>query len=199
MPEGAGAGPGHSLWRFIRLAALLLVAYVVLRRLAAILGEPAMVLPPPAEREPFRAEVLLPDLQGAPIRLADLRGRPVLLNFWAVWCAPCREEIPSMQALYERYYPRGLALLAIANDSQGAAVVRPFVQTHRVTFPVLLDPQNVVSGQLQIPGIPTTYVLDKQGRIAGFALGARDWNSAEMHQFFEQLLVETETLALPGR
>lgn len=102
-----------------------------------------------------------------------------------------------MQALYNDYHPKGLTLVAIATDGAGAAVVAPFLQAYQVTFPVLLDPQGVVGRQLQLPAIPTTYVLDKHGRIASFVLGARDWNAQTMRQLFDQLLAEDDTRTAP--
>ena len=124
-----------------------------------------MALPAPEERPPFRVDFTLPDVQGHLVRLADLRGRPVLINIWATWCYPCREEMPSMNALYKDYGVKGLAMVAIATDTGGKPVVAPFLQAYGLTFPVLLDPQNMVGTQLQVPGIPTSYLLDKRGRV----------------------------------
>lgn len=183
--------------RSLTLVVLVVVAYILMRKFAALFGEPALALPPPQEREPFRADFVLPDMQGRLTQLADFRGRPIVLNFWATWCAPCRAEMPSMQALYNDYHPKGLTLVAIATDGAGAAVVAPFLQAYQVTFPVLLDPQGVVGRQLQLPAIPTTYVLDKHGRIASFVLGARDWNAQTMRQLFDQLLAEDDTRTAP--
>jgi peroxiredoxin len=169
---------------------LLVVAYLAIYKMVARLREPAMALPRPEERVPFRVDFTLPDLQGQLVRLVDLRGRPVLLNIWATWCYPCREEMPSMNALYKDYSAKGLAMVAIATDTGGKAVVAPFIQAHGLTFPVLLDPQNLVGTQLQVPGIPTSYLLDKRGRVIGIVTGARDWNSRQTRHLVEQLLAE---------
>ena len=158
---------------------LLVVAYLVIYKMVVMRREPAMALPRPEERVPFRVDFTLPDVQGHLVRLADLRGRPVLLNIWATWCYPCREEMPSMNALYKDYSAKGLAMVAIATDTGGKAVVAPFIQAHGLTFPVLLDPQNLVGTQLQVPGIPTSYLLDKWGRVIGLVIGPRDWNSRQ--------------------
>jgi peroxiredoxin len=169
---------------------LLVVAYLVIYSMVAMLREPGMALPRPEERVLFRVDFILPDIQGQLVRLADLRGRPVLLNIWATWCYPCREEMPSMNALYKDYSAKGLAMVAIATDTGGKAVVAPFIQAHGLTFPVLLDPQNLVGTQLQVPGIPTSYLLDKWGRVIGLVTGARDWNSRKIRHLVEQLLAE---------
>ena len=175
-----------------RIAAvvLLVVAYLGIYNMVAMLREPAMAFPTPEERVPFRVDFTLPDVQGHLVRLADLRGRPVLINIWATWCYPCREEMPSMNALYKDYSARGLAMVAIATDEGGKPVVTPFIQTYGLTFPVLLDPQDTVGTQLQVPGIPTSYLLDKRGRVIDLVIGARDWYSRKIRHLIEQLLAE---------
>jgi thiol-disulfide isomerase/thioredoxin len=174
-----------------RIAAvvLLVVAYLVIK-MATVPQEPSIALPALEDRQPFRVPFELPDVQGQLVRLADLRGRPVLINIWATWCSPCREEMPSMNALYQDYSPKGLAILAIATDTEGEPVVAPFMQVYGLTFPVLLDPQNMVVTQLQVPGIPTSYLLDKRGRVISLVIGQRNWNSRQIRHLVEQLLAE---------
>jgi cytochrome c biogenesis protein CcmG, thiol:disulfide interchange protein DsbE len=175
-----------------RIAAvvLLVIAYLVIHKRASMLWDPAVALPTPEERVPFRVDFTLPDVQGHLVRLADLRGRPVLINIWATWCSPCREELPSMNALYKDYSAQGLAMVAIATDTGGKAAVAPFIQAHGLTFPILLDPQNMVGTQLRVPGIPTSYLLDKRGRVIDFVIGAYDWYSRKIRHLIEQLLAE---------
>jgi cytochrome c biogenesis protein CcmG/thiol:disulfide interchange protein DsbE len=175
-----------------RIAAvvLLVVAYLGIYKMVARLREPAMAFPTSEERVPFRVDFTLPDVQGHLVRLADLRGRPVLINIWATWCSPCREEMPSMNALYKDYSAKGLAMVAIATDTEGQPVVAPFMQAYGLTFPILLDPQNMVGTQLQVPGIPTSYLLDKRGRVIDLVIGARDWYSRKIRHLIEQLLAE---------
>jgi hypothetical protein len=95
-----------------------------------------------------------------------------------------------MQALYQDYRDKGFLVLAIATDAGGMGTVAPFVQEQGLTFPVLLDPHNLTGARLQMRGIPTSYVLDKQGRIAGLEVGARDWNAPRVRQLLDQLLAE---------
>ena len=95
-----------------------------------------------------------------------------------------------MNALYKDYRAKGLAMVAIALDLGGKAVVVPFIQAQGLTFPVLLDPQNLVGTQLQVPGIPTSYLLDKWGRIISLVTGAHDWNNRKIRHLVEQLLAE---------
>ena len=174
----------------IAVVVLLVIAYLGIYKMVAMLREPAMALPTPAERVPFRVPFELPDVQGHLVRLADLRGQPVLINIWATWCSPCREEMPSMNALYKDYSVKGLAIVAIATDTGGKPVVAPFLQAYGLTFPVLLDPQNMVGTQLQVSGLPTSYLLDKRGRVTDLMIGARDWNNRQIRHLIEQLLME---------
>jgi hypothetical protein len=95
-----------------------------------------------------------------------------------------------MNALYQAYHHKGLEILAIASDLQGYEIVAPFVQAHTLTFPILLDPGNVIGAQLPVQGLPTSYLLDKQGRVAALELGARNWNAAKVRRLIDTLLAE---------
>lgn len=154
-------------------------------------------LSPGQDRTPFPWEVTLTDLQGQPVRLAHWRGQVILLNLWATWCYPCRTEMPSIQAVYQAYRQHGLTVLAIASDVQGQASVAPFVAAYGLQFPVLLDPGNALGTQLRVQGIPTTYVLDKQGRMVQVETGARDWNSPAVRRLLATLLAETAPTVTP--
>jgi peroxiredoxin len=169
---------------------LLVGAYLVLQWIASLPKVPGIAPEPAQDREPFPVDFTLPDLQGNAVSLSNLRGKVVLLNFWATWCYPCRIEMPSMQALYQDYRDQGFTILAISSDVKGEDVVAPFVAEYGLTFPVLLDPGNVVGTRLRVPGIPMSYLLDKHGRIAGTEIGARNWHSTTMLRLLESLLRE---------
>src|SRR5205814_957934 len=95
-----------------------------------------------ARRGPTLApDFVVPDLAGRTVRLSGLRGKVVVLNLWATWCAPCIEEMPSMERLYGRLRDTDFALLAVSQDEDGKRVVAPFVERMHLTFPVLLDPE----------------------------------------------------------
>jgi peroxiredoxin len=180
------------------VAALLLIgAYLFLQHMASRPKTPNLTSEGAQARKPFPVDFALPNLQGQTVRLSDLYGQVVLLNFWASWCYPCRTEIPSMNALYQDYQSKGFTILAIASDVQGHDTVAPFAKDYALTFPVLLDPHNVVGTRLQVLGIPTSYVLDKQGRIAAIEMGAKDWNSARVRRLLDRLLAE-ETQSIPA-
>ncbi len=120
-------------------------------------------------------------LEGGKVRLADLKGKVVFLNFWATWCEPCREEMPSMERLHQAYKDRGLVVLAVSLDSQGASVVSPFVKKFRLTFPIGLDPKMTVRERYGVWAVPSTFLIDRKGKRVLFANGARDWDSKAAH------------------
>ncbi len=132
----------------------------------------------------------LPDLSGRHVRLEDFRGSVVLLNFFATWCGPCREEMPGIEQLYRAYARKGLVVVGVSSDVQGKKVVEPFVKEYGLSFPILLDPENTLSKPYHIRGIPTVFLFDKHGRVAGMHVGGADWNGAEARGMIERLLQE---------
>jgi peroxiredoxin len=131
----------------------------------------------------------LPTLKGNSARLADYRGKVVFLNFWATWCPPCRDEMPSMEALYKRLQGRAFEMLAVSIDTGGEDVVREFVTEFGMTFPVLPDPKNELSRLYGLTGVPETYIIDKDGVVALKIIGARDWMGKEWLDYFDQVPV----------
>lgn len=106
----------------------------------------------------------LEDLEGNPVHLADSTGQVRLLDFWATWCAPCREEIPMLNELHEKFSDQGLLILAISDIDEDAAVVGPFVEEHGVVYGNLLGSEEVMS-TYKVLGLPTAYLIDREGRI----------------------------------
>jgi peroxiredoxin len=133
-------------------------------------------------------DFVVPDLAGQAVRLSALRGKVVLLNLWATWCAPCREEMPSMERLYQRLRGRDFQLLAVSQDEDGAAAVKPFVAEMRLTFPILLDPDHQVGDRYEVWGYPETFLIDRAGRIVERVIGPRDWTAPESLAAIEALL-----------
>jgi cytochrome c biogenesis protein CcmG/thiol:disulfide interchange protein DsbE len=171
-------------------------AIAALLALAAVLapGEAApedpvaalsLIRPKPAKEAPD-FEIRTPD--DGPLRLADLKGKVVFLNFWATWCGPCREEMPSMERLHRAYKDRGLVVLAISLDSQGASVVKPFVRKFGLTFPIGLDPKMAVRERYGVWAVPSTFLIDRKGQRVLFANGAREWDGKAAHAVVESLL-----------
>ena len=113
----------------------------------------------------------LQSLDGQTISLGDLRGKPVLINFWATWCPPCRSEMPYIQEIYEEWTDKGLLVLAI-NIGESASTVEDFMQSNSLSFTVLLDTKQDIAQRYNITGIPTTFFIDKDGIIQDKVIGA---------------------------
>jgi len=113
----------------------------------------------------------LPNLEGQAVSLADFRGKPVLLNFWATWCGPCVFEMPIMQAIFEESADTGLVVLAV-NIGESPSAAENFMQSGNLSFPVLLDTNQDVALKYNIRGIPTTFFIDKDGIIQEIKVGA---------------------------
>jgi len=113
----------------------------------------------------------LTGLEGQEVSLSGFRGKPVLLNFWATWCGPCRIEMPFLQELYEEWTGKGLVMLAV-NIQEDPITVEKFVENAGLTFPVLLSPGNKVPLAYNIRGIPATFFIDADGVIRDIKIGA---------------------------
>jgi peroxiredoxin len=139
----------------------------------------------------------LTGLEGRSARLRDFRGKLVLLNFWATWCAPCLHEMPSMERLYQTFKHTDFVLLAVSMDRQGEEVARPFVDQLKLTFPVLLDRTSEVGHRYGVRGLPTTYLIDLDGRLIGAVIGAREWYRTEAKALIAGLLRQITPTAAP--
>lgn len=121
---------------------------------------------------PYQApEFELPDLSGKQVHLSDFRGKAVVLNFWASWCAPCRSEIPWFTAFQREYGPRGLQIIGISMDDGGRDAVAPFVRKTGVDYIVLLGDSRVSSLYGGLDVLPTTYYISPRGYVVAFATG----------------------------
>ena len=117
------------------------------------------------------ADFTLSDLQGKAWHLQDLRGKVVLVNFWATWCPPCRKEMPDLDALYNKFKDQGLVVLAISDEE--AAKVSPYLAEHKVSYPVLLDPGRKVNDLFIVEGIPKSFVYDRSGKMVAQSIDMR--------------------------
>jgi peroxiredoxin len=142
------------------------------------------------ESLPKAPALMLPDEEGKKTwRLSDLRGKVVLVNFWATWCPPCRKELPSMERLWRQFKDAGLVVLGVNVGETGDEV---FAFSNGLetplTFPLLLDEDSRVAQSWPVTGLPTTYLVDKQGRIAFGAIGGREFDSPAIVQQVRELL-----------
>jgi len=121
----------------------------------------------------------LSDLNGTKHTLSDYRGRVVLLNFWAKWCAPCVSEMPSMESLHEKLKGEKFIILAVSVDKGDTSSIKKFVEKKHFSFPVLHSPDGLVQKRYKAGAIPTTFVIDKNGTIYSRILGAQKWDCPE--------------------
>ncbi len=121
----------------------------------------------------------LPDIdEGKLHRLSDYRGKVVFLNFWATWCKPCEEEIPSMERLYRSLEGRDFVILALSTDTDPPEMVKEFTDNYGVTFTVLHDRHGKIKEAYKTTGFPETFIIDQNGMVAQKIVGPRDWDDA---------------------
>ncbi len=133
----------------------------------------------------------LPTLGGGPFRLAEVRGKVVLLNFWAPWCVPCRTEMPALEALYWRYRERGLEVVGVNLDKLSTDGVTAFLKEVPVTFRIVLDPAWSLPPFYRVAGLPTTYLIDRAGNVVVREIGGRDWDDEVSRAAVEALVRES--------
>lgn len=138
------------------------------------------------------------DLEGDPVRFRDLKGEVILLNIWATWCPPCREEMPSMQRLYEAFSEDGLRILAVSIDGENipgtlgpgnsADPVEAFIAESGIQFSVWRDPDRTVQSAYRAYMVPESYVIDKTGLIVARVIGPTEWDAPHRMELFRRLL-----------
>jgi thiol-disulfide isomerase/thioredoxin len=130
-------------------------------------------------QEPGRGLTAIMDIDGKTHRLSDYRGEVVIINFWATWCPPCREEMPSMARAAALIEDDGIRMLAV-NVGENEDTIFQFTANYPVSFPLLMDLDSQVTEAWPIRGLPTTFVVDPEGRIAFRAIGGREWDEDEI-------------------
>jgi len=133
----------------------------------------------------------LPDLNGTQVSLSAHSGKVIFLNFWATWCAPCADEIPSMESLMRKMASnKKFAMLTVSIDVEGASIVQKYFQAqfnHQPNFPVLFDTKKTVSSQYGTFKVPETFIIDKTGKILDKVEGIKDWNDPMLLHYLELL------------
>jgi peroxiredoxin len=133
-------------------------------------------------KEPLAApDFTLPTPAGAPVSLRDLRGKLVLLTFWATWCLPCVEELPALDRLHRELSAHAFSILAVALDVQGARVVGPFWTQHGPRFPTVLDPRREVASRYGAWALPTAFLISPGGQVVARIQGPRRWDAEDIH------------------
>lgn len=175
--------------KFLRPAAAALAALLVIWAAVAYLARDERPAPPlgGAMRNFTQASAGSPAPQtnlgakdGATETLRAFRGKVVLVNFWATWCGPCIEELPSLVRLQARLGGPGFTVLALSEDLKGWKVIAPFLDRHAISgLPVLHDPQGAASRALKVAGLPTTVLFDRDGRELGRLVGPAPWDGSD--------------------
>ena len=170
------------------LSAFLLATLFAVSLPAATAGKAPLK---PLVAKPVAPEFSLADTEGRELSLSHLRGKVVLLNFWATWCPPCREEMPSMQTLWQQLVGDRFELVAI-NVGEDDDLVFAFANEleEPLTFPIVLDTDSKVVRSYSVIGLPTSFIVDKQGRMVYQITGSRDWTSAEVLEVLRGLMTE---------
>ena len=128
---------------------------------------------------------------GDTVSLRDrYKGQVTLINIWATWCAPCREEMPAMEALYKDYAARGFKIAAVSIDEGGNEGIKTFAQELGLTFDILHDQSGAIQGVYQTTGVPESFLLDRDGKIVRRLIGSHDWNSPSNRDLIDRLLAQ---------
>jgi peroxiredoxin len=133
-------------------------------------------------------EFSLRSFEGASVSLRDLRGKVVMVHFWATWCPPCVEEIPALDRLYRSIKGKEFEMLAVSVDEGGAGAVASFIQRNRLSIPVLFDPQQTVARLYGTSKFPETYIIDRNGVVSYKAIGPKDWTDPSNIQIVKNII-----------
>jgi peroxiredoxin len=126
---------------------------------------------------------------GRTVSLASLQGKVVLLNFWATWCLECRPEMPMFEQLHREFMAQGLSVIGI-NAREGTAAIRGYAKELGLTFPLVLDPKGEINAAYGVIGLPTTFLIRRDGRAVALAIGPREWGGEQALAIIRALLAE---------
>ena len=144
--------------------------------------------PQPAMEGKAAPDFNVRDLAGKETRLSELKGKVVLVNFWATWCPPCREEVPSMAVLNRLMADKPFRMLAISIDQGGKAAVEAFFKQANTSLPAYLDIDGAIGKTYGITGVPETFVIDRKGVIIKKVIGPLDWSGPEVVKFLNEAM-----------
>jgi peroxiredoxin len=143
-----------------------------------------LIRPP---RQKLAEDFTLPLVGGAKFRLSTERGKVVMINFWATWCPPCREEMPAMERLWRHQKDHGFVLVAVSVDAD-TKKIKPHLDAYKLTFPVALDPKMDLANAYGVRALPSSFIVDRHGYLTALALGPRAWDNDASHSLIEGLV-----------
>lgn len=165
--------------------------------LGLLIGCIILILVLTRPRDSLQIGVTAPDFSldsesGKKITLRDFQGSPILVHFWASWCGPCFYEFPALEKLHQQFEKEGLVLLAINADfgrlEEARTKVKEFLIQVPVTFPILYDFQEETAAVYKVQGLPSTYLIGRDGKVVAVEIGAHDWSDAEHQEMIQSLL-----------
>jgi peroxiredoxin len=177
--------------RGVKAAALIALIVVVAAAVLLIQGKDSIFGPaPPTRLHPGSPapSFSLPGLDGRTVDLRDYRGKVVFLNVWATWCPTCRDEMASMEKLYQELKGGAFEILAVSVDKAGAKAVTPFLKARNLSFPALLDPEGQIARPYGVTGVPESFIINKGGMIEKIVIGPIDWADPAIVEFFRNLI-----------
>lgn len=133
-------------------------------------------------------DITVKALNGSDVKLSDLKGKVVLLNFWATWCPPCREEIPSMMRLNKQMAGKPFQMLAVSIDEGGKADVESFFKSNKFSLPAYADQDRKAAAAYGVTGVPETYLIDTKGIVVKKVIGPLKWDDTEVVSFITELM-----------
>ena len=145
-------------------------------------------LPVEAVEGAIAPDFTLKDLSGHELRLSDLKGKVVLLNFWATWCPPCRKEVPSLVSLNSQMSGKAFQMVTVSIDEGGKQAIEEFFASAGVTLPVLLDTDRNISKLYGTTGVPETFIVNQRGAIVKKVVGGMDWSDPAVVKYLNDLM-----------
>ena len=139
------------------------------------------------ERDIDAVDFSIKSLSGKQYNLSDFKGKVVLLNFWATWCGPCKSEVNDIDTLYRTLKDENFTVMALDIREKGK-VIRKFMNKNEIDFPVYLDDTGNIASQYGVNGIPTTFIIDPDGKVVGWAVGPRRWGSVSSVALMRSLM-----------
>lgn len=177
----------------LKILVLLPLVILVIVAIAGVMGDsdkPKRKLPRPTIGDDAR-DFTFPDLNGKDVTLSSFYGKKVvLINIWATWCTECKRELPTVQKLYEKFKGDDFEVLAVSIDAAGAKVIIPFMKKLGLKFPALQDTTGSIQLLYGTTGVPETFIIDKQGKIAFVEIGAGDWREPGKQALIRGLIEE---------